>query len=193
MILEIPPTSGSPVKLAANRRETMDRTPVDFAEIIGSLYRQHGSGKGLLLTSCDSQGRSNAMTIGWGMYGWGYQGHPAAAVAVRPACYTHDLLEEVGEFVINVPTEEIKDAVAFCGEKSGHNCDKLQACGLTLTTSELVRPPTIAECPIVVECRIYSRQRPPNVILPSEYRQVPVAQQHTVYFAEVVGAFKTLE
>lgn len=170
-----------------------NRTPVDLAEVIGSLYRQHASGMGLLLTSCDSQGRSNAMTIGWGMYGWGYHGHPSAAVAVRPACYTHNLLEGVGEFVINVPTEEIKDAVAFCGEKSGRDCDKLRVCGLALTTSELVKPPTIAESPISVECRIYSRQRPPNVMLPSEYRQAPLEEQHTIYFAEVVGVFATRE
>ncbi len=114
-------------------------------------------------------------------------------MAVRPACYTHGLLDEVGEFVINVPTEEIKDAVAFCGEKSGHGCDKLQVCGLTLTTSELVRPPTIAKCPISLECRIYSRQRPAHVILPPEYRQVPLEQQHTIYFAEILGAFAMRE
>ncbi len=46
---------------------------------------------------------------------------------------------------------------------------------------------------ISVECRIYHYEHPPHMILTPEHRQVPLEQQHTIYFAEVVGAFERRE
>ena len=170
----------------------MSRREVDFGEVIGALHCQthfRGGGHGVLLTSCSADGRRNVMTIGWGLYGSFYHDHCVTAVAVRPACYTFELLDEVGEFVLCVPTDEIADAVAFCGTESGHRCDKFKETGLTPIPSTYVRPPSIAQCPIHVECRIYLSQRPPHLILTPEHREQPLAAQHTIYFAEVLGAF----
>jgi len=170
----------------------MARREGSFAEVIEPLYRgtnfQEG-GQGVLLASAGKDGRTNAMTIGWGLYGTFYHDHPMAVVAVRPACYTHQLLDEVGEFVLCVPTAEIRDAVAFCGRESGRTRDKIRETGLTLIPSARVRPMSIAECPIHVECRIFHRQRPPHFILTPEHRQKPLSEQHTIYFAEVLGSF----
>jgi len=177
---------------AARRESVMARKPVDFAAVIEPLYRQtnaHQIGIGVLLTSGDAQGRPNVMTIGWGLYGWFHHDRPVAVVAVRPACYTFGLLDQIGEFVRGVPTEELRTAVAFCGEQSGRDHDKFKACGLTAIPSALVRPPPIAECPLHVECRIYHKQTPPHLILTPEHREKPLAEQHTIYFAEVLGAF----
>jgi flavin reductase (DIM6/NTAB) family NADH-FMN oxidoreductase RutF len=114
-----------------------------------------------------------------------------AVVAVRPACYTFALLDQVGEFVLCVPTDEIADAVAFCGRESGHTCDKFKETGLTPVPSTYVRPPSVAECPIHVECRIYHKQRPPHFILTPEHREKPLEAQHTIHFAEILGSFVT--
>ena len=171
----------------------MGRREVGFAEIIEPLYCQTNAretGIGVLLTSCDGQGRSNVMTIGWGLYGCFYHDHPVAVVAVRPACFTFELLDQVGEFVLCVPTGELKDAVAFCGQRSGRDCDKFRETGLTPVRSTHVQAPSIGECPIHVECRIYHKQRPPHMILTPEHRAKPLAEQHTIYFAEVLGAFR---
>ena len=171
----------------------MSRREVPFADVIEDLYRQtdfHSGGHGVLLTSISEQGRSNAMTIGWGLYGTFYHGRPMAVVAVRPACFTFGLLDEVPEFVLCAPTDEIAEAVAFCGRASGHDCDKLAETGLTLVPSTHVRPVSIAECPVHVECRIYHAQRPPHYILTPEHREKPVEAQHTIYFAEVVGTYR---
>jgi flavin reductase (DIM6/NTAB) family NADH-FMN oxidoreductase RutF len=170
----------------------MSRREVDFADVIQALHSQMdvpGGGKGVLLTSCDAAGRPNVMTIGWALYGPHYHGHNMAVVAVRPACHTFKLLDEVGEFVLCVPTNDIADAVAFCGRESGRTCDKFRETKLTPVASTLVKPPSIAECPIHVECRIYHKQRPPHFILTPEHRQAPVQAQHTIYFAEVLGSF----
>jgi flavin reductase (DIM6/NTAB) family NADH-FMN oxidoreductase RutF len=129
------------------------------------------------------------MTIGWGLYGWFYHSHAVAVVAVRPACHTFKLLDEVEEFVLCVPTEEMAEAVAFCGKESGRDFDKFKRTGLTPVPSTHVRPVSIAECLIHVECRIYHKQRAPHFILTPEHREKPLEAQHAIYFAEVLGTF----
>ena len=143
----------------------MPRQQADFTDVIERLHRQTSfrrGARGVLLTSCGADGRPNAMTIGWGLYGSSYRGHEVAVVAVRPACHSFKLLEEVGEFVLCVPAEQIAEAVDFCGRESGRDGDKFAATGLTPIPSTHVRPPSIAQCPVHVECRIYHKQRPPH-------------------------------
>ncbi len=40
-----------------------------------------------------------------------------------------------------------------------------------------------------MECRIYRKQRPPHLVLTPEHREKPLAEQNTIYFAEVLGSF----
>ena len=172
----------------------MERRQVNFADVIEPLHRQTdfrgAGGMGVLLTSAGADGRPNAMTIGWGLYGCFYQGNCIAVVAVRPACHTFKLLDEVGEFGLCVPTPDMAAAVAFCGRESGRDHDKYAECGFTAIPSQFIRPPCIADCPIQVECRIYHKQRPPHLILTPEHRQKPLEAQHTIYYAQVLGAFR---
>jgi len=145
---------------------------------------------GVLLVSIDRLGKPNIMTIGWLLLGRSYHGNPIAVVAVRPARYSFKLLDEVEEFVIAVPTPELEKAVAFCGEKSGRDVDKFKETGLTPIPSVHVRLPSIKECTVNIECRIYNKVRPPHHILTSEHRKKPIPQQHTIYFAGVLGVYK---
>jgi len=145
---------------------------------------------GVLLVSVGKDGRPNVMTIGWLLLGRSYHENPIAVVAVRPARYTFKLLDEVEEFVIAVPTHKLEKAVAFCGEKSGREVDKFKETGLTPVPSVHVKPPSIKECIINIECRIYKKIRPPHYILTPEHRRAPIPEQHTIYFAEVLGTYK---
>lgn len=145
---------------------------------------------GVLLVSTDRQERPNVMTIGWVLLGRSYHRKPIAEVAVRPATYTFKLLDEVDEFVIAVPPPELKEAVDFCGEKSGKDMDKFMETGLTPIQSVHVKPPSIKECIINIECVIYEKIRPPHFILTPEHRKSPLSEQHTIYFAEVLGVYQ---
>ena len=170
----------------------MPRLAVDFEEVIGPLCREmnyRSKGHGILLTSVSAGGQPNVMTIGWCLYGWHYHNRPITVVAVRPACHTYTLLDQVGEFVLCVPTHEIAEAVAFCGSASGRDHDKFRETGLTPVPSTHVKPPSIRECPIHIECGVYHKQRPPHLILTPEHRQHPLEQQHTIYYAQVMGTF----
>jgi flavin reductase (DIM6/NTAB) family NADH-FMN oxidoreductase RutF len=145
---------------------------------------------GVLLVSVGKDGRPNIMTIGWLLLGRSYHKNPIVVVAVRPATHTFRLLDEVEEFVIAVPTPELAEAAAFCGEKSGRDVDKFKETGLTPTISVHVRPPSIRECTVNIECRIYDKIRPPHHILTPEHRKAALSDQHTIYLAEVSGTYR---
>lgn len=53
------------------------------------------------------------------------------SISVRPERYSHHLIKESGEFVINLPTESLVRAVDWCGVKSGRDVDKFSAMHLT--------------------------------------------------------------
>lgn len=146
---------------------------------------------GVLLVTCDDQGNPNVMTIGWLLLGRSYYKRPVAVIAIRPATYTFQLLDMVEEFVIAVPTIDLVDAVAYCGKQSGRATDKFAATSMTPFPSRYVAPPSIQECPVNIECRIYHKQHPPHQILTPDHRKAPISEQHTIYFAEVLGVSKS--
>lgn len=111
---------------------------------------------GLLLTSIDSKGRPNAMTIGWASFGiqWG---QPILTVMVRPSRYTFGCIEMTNDFVVSVPYASLDEQVLFCGTNSGRDVDKFSECRFTLLPTEAVRSPGIAECGVNYYCRVVHR------------------------------------
>jgi len=167
----------------------MARRELGFGQCLGAAYERLTHG-GCLLNTVSADGVPNTMTIGWALFGYFYHGRPMVAAAVKPERYTFQLIEAVPEFVVSVPTPELSEAVAYCGRASGCDGDKFTAAGLTPTPSVYVRPPSIAECPINIECRIYHAERPPHGLLTPEHRREPVEKQHTIYFGEVLGTYE---
>ncbi len=153
------------------------------------LNRMRSGGGGVLCTVADRAGKQNLLTLGWGQVGPSYHNHPIFAIAVAPPRYSWRFLEDVPEFVIAVPDDSLRSAVDLCGTKSGRDIDKFKAASLTPVSSVYVRPPSIAECSINVECRIYATITPPHMLLTPEHRRAPLEDQHTIYFAEVLGTF----
>ena len=139
-----------------------------------------------MLTSVSPAGIPNIITLGWGLYGWFYQSHPVAVVAIRPDRYTFKLLENSDEFTLCVPTDEITAAVSFCGTKSGRDYDKFKETGLTAIPSTHVKPPGIKECPVHIECRVYHSGK----LMTPANRQKPLELVHTIYYGEVLGTYQ---
>ncbi len=79
---------------------------------------------------------------------------PKTYISVRPSRHSYAMLKERGEFVINLPSVSLAREVDFVGIYTGAKMDKFEKCGLTKQKSEKVAPPTIAECPIALECRV---------------------------------------
>ena len=70
-----------------------------------------------VLVSCGPAGAPNLITVGW--CGTICTQPSMVSISVRPERYSHHLIKESGEFVINLPTESLVRAVDWCGVKSG--------------------------------------------------------------------------
>jgi flavin reductase (DIM6/NTAB) family NADH-FMN oxidoreductase RutF len=136
-------------------------------------------------------GKSNIMTIGWGVLGviWG---RPVLTVLVRPSRHTHGFMESHDEFTVCIPTKEMKEAVAFCGTKSGRDVDKAAECGFTMKPGIETAVPYIHECPVHYECRIVQRNQVEASTLDAEIvgQYYPSGDFHTVYFGEILGVYR---
>ncbi|PWT84819.1 MAG: flavin reductase family protein [Acidobacteria bacterium] len=73
-------------------------------------------------------------------------------------------VEETREFVINVVSEAISEQANHTAAEVAPEVDEFQLVGLTPLSSEVVRPPRVAESPAQMECRllqvIYTSQVP---------------------------------
>lgn len=106
----------------------------------------------VLATSITTEDRPNIVTLG--MYMPISSSPPLVAIGVSPRRYSHGLISEAGEFVVNVPTKEIVKEVIYCGSVSGREHDKFEETGLTPIPASLVKPPMIKECVSNIECRV---------------------------------------
>jgi flavin reductase (DIM6/NTAB) family NADH-FMN oxidoreductase RutF len=141
---------------------------------------------GLLLTTVGSDGQYNIMTIGWGLVGrlWG---EPVFMVAVRPSRHTFKLIEETNEFTVNVPSDGMDEIVAYCGEVSGKNHDKIQEQGLTLLKGKSVVSPIIESCVVHYECKVIGKSMVIPELLSSDVRRTCYrsGDYHTLYFGRI--------
>lgn len=92
-------------------------------------------------------------------------------ISVRKRRHSHALLTRYGEFVIHLPPTSLVREVDFCGMYTGAKVRKLERCGFTRIPSVTVGAPTIAECPIALECRV---------------REVAEMGSHDVFFADIL-------
>ena len=106
-----------------------------------------------VLVSCGNMERPNLITIAWA--GTINSDPVRVSISVRPERFSHGLITESGEFVINLPTRKILRAVDWCGVKSGREVDKFKEMGLTAVPGSAVSAPVLAESPVNLECRVF--------------------------------------
>ena len=110
-----------------------------------------------VMVSCARMGeKPNIITLAW--VGTVNSEPPMCSVSVRKERFSHDIIRDSGEFVINLVGEEQLKATDFCGVKSGRDVDKFASCGLTPAPVEGFTAPAIAECPMYLACRVTSVQ-----------------------------------
>ena len=107
-----------------------------------------------VLVSCGAE-RPNIITLAW--IGTVCSDPPAVGIGIRPERFSHGLIVQDGEFVVNLPSADQVDVVDYCGQVSGRGVDKWAMCNLTPAPASKVQPPLIAECPIALECRVSHR------------------------------------
>ena len=123
-----------------------------------------------VMVTVGNEEKSNVLTVGW--TGILATVPPKTYVSVRPSRYSYNLLKESGEFVINLAPASLAREVDFVGIYTGAKMDKFEKCHLTRAKSDKVSAPTIAECPIALECRV-------TEIIPMG--------SHDVFVADILG------
>ena len=104
-----------------------------------------------VMVSCGSR-KPNIITIAW--TGIVNSNPPMTYISIRKERYSHNIIENTGEFVINLCSEELAFATDFCGVRSGRDTDKFKEMKLTPERAEIVRCPMIKESPVNIECRV---------------------------------------
>jgi flavin reductase (DIM6/NTAB) family NADH-FMN oxidoreductase RutF len=106
----------------------------------------------VVLVSCGAGDQANIITIAW--TGILCSNPPQVGIGVQPRRHSHGLIQEAGEFVVNIPGEGLLDEVEYCGFVSGRDADKFAARRMTPVPGSAVQTPIIAECAINLECRL---------------------------------------
>ena len=104
------------------------------------------------LVTVGSEEEANVLTVAW--TGILATVPPKTYISVRPSRHSYGLLKRTGEFVIHLPSAEMARAVDYAGIFTGAKVDKFEKCGFVKTKSEAVSAPTIANCPVALECRV---------------------------------------
>lgn len=75
-------------------------------------------------------------------------------IGVNPKRHSYGLLKEVPEFVVGLPRHTMAKETLDAGSFSGRDGDKWKVVGITPTPSKAVRPPSVTECPVNLECKV---------------------------------------
>ncbi len=124
----------------------------------------------VMVSVADAQGKPNIITLAW--VGTVCTNPPMVSISVRPERYSHSILKETGEFVINLTTKDLTFATDYCGVKSGREVDKFKVMNLTPIPAQHVKAPLIEESPVNIECKVC---------------QVLELGSHDMFLAEVVA------
>lgn len=155
---------------------------------------------GVLITAKSGE-KINPMTISWGSLGIEWN-KLIFTTYVRTGRFTHKLLEESGEFTVNIPlNSKVGKILGVCGSKSGKDIDKVKELNLTAIYSDNFSTPGFKELPLTLECKVIYKQEQVLADMPSNIVEELYPQGvesdfhgcnrdvHTMFFGEIVGAY----
>ena len=97
---------------------------------------------------------------------------PLLSVSVAEHLLTHDLIEQAGEFIVNLPAPAQVEMVRHLGSTHGRDVDKFEQFKLATEPSEKLAAPRIAGSYACLECKVVASHQ---------------AAVYRVYTAEVVA------
>ena len=124
-----------------------------------------------VMVSCQrGEEKPNIITVAWA--GTICSDPAMVSISIRKERYSHDIIKESGEFVINLTTKKLCRATDYCGVKSGKDTDKFKDMHLTPEKSVKINAPAIKESPVNIECKV---------------KDIVELGSHDMFIAEVVA------
>lgn len=109
----------------------------------------------VMVSSGSKDGIPNIMTAAWA--GTVNSEPPMISVSIRKSRYSHKLISETGEFVVNLVSKSLCKACDYCGVRGGENEDKFKSCSLTpVKGKEMEYAYAIKEAPVSISCVVKS-------------------------------------
>lgn len=125
----------------------------------------------VVMVSCQRKDeRPNIITVAWA--GTICSDPVMVSISVRKERFSHGIIAETGEFVINLVTQDLVYATDYCGVKSGRDVDKFKMMNLTPVAINGVKAKAIGESPLSLACRV---------------KEIKELGSHDMFIAEVVG------
>lgn len=106
----------------------------------------------VMATCIDKEGKPNIITLAW--VGVVCSKPPMLGIGIRPSRYSHKLISQSEEFVVNIPSVELAKETDYCGMVSGQDTDKFKETGLQAIPASKIQTPLIEECPMNIECKL---------------------------------------
>jgi len=122
------------------------------------------------LVSCGPLDKPNLITIAW--TGTVCSSPPMCYISIRKERYSHILIKESLEYVINLMSDSYIDQVDYCGTVSGRNNDKFLQAGLSPQKAIKVNSPIVGEAIVAIECKVV---------------KIIELGSHDMFLSEVVG------
>ncbi|MFQ6063989.1 MAG: flavin reductase family protein [Candidatus Bathyarchaeia archaeon] len=139
---------------------------------LSSAYRLLYPRQVVLVTCADKTGKTNIITLAWSMP---VSINPTMVlVSIAPKRYSYELIEETGEFVVNIPTMDMVKETLLCGRRTGREHDKFEEAGFTPLPAKTIKPQIIKECVAHLECRLH---------------QQITTGDHTLFIGDVLAAY----
>ena len=124
-----------------------------------------------VMVSCQRENeKPNIITVAWA--GTICSDPVMLSISVRKERYSHRIISETKEFVVNLTTKDLCRATDYCGVRSGRDVDKFKEMKLTKEKADFVKVPMIAESPVSIECKV---------------RQVLELGSHHMFLADVLA------
>lgn len=121
--------------------------PTDFYKIL------HPRPVYLIISSCN--GKINISSIAW--VSPVNDDPPTICMAVDSESYTSELINECGEFTVNVINEEKISIVWAAGTLSGKKVDKIKKLSIKLSKSEKLKTPFMEDSLGYLECKVIKK------------------------------------
>ncbi len=110
---------------------------------------------GATIVTSHANGRNNAMAVAWHT---AISRNPALyAISISDKRFTHELIMESGEFVVNFMPQEMGDLVAMVAGCSGREVDKFRAFEIESSPGSEVEAAVLTRALASYECKVMGR------------------------------------
>ncbi len=142
--------------------------------------------KDWMLITAGNEEKHNTMTASWGGLGFMWNKN-VAFTFVRPQRYTLEFIDKNDYFTLSFFNDDMRDALKFCGTKSGKDFDKDKETGLIPVFDE--NAPYYEQAKLVLVCKkLYKQDFNSDSFIEKELdeKNYPNKDYHKMFVSEIV-------